>query len=950
MMEDVYIPLLVLAVLALPILLIVFMIWVVQLSGRVRVLEQSAKATAAFLESLQQHAGPDAPEMETPAETAASVGQEPASETPSKAEPERTTGPWQAGSKVEAAPVTPTEPAQPQDPAPVSPAALQEPPKAVVMRADKAAALTNWLKANWIYVVSAVSLAFAGLFFVQYGVETGLLSPAARVIAALGFGTALVIGGEIIRRRWGDREEVSTAYLPSVFSGAGIVTLFGAVLAALHLYALIGTGLAFAGLVAVAALAIGLGWYSGPLLAGIGILGAFTAPFLVGGHSDTPQAFYAYFAIIALTGLAIDAGRRWAWVSVLTLGLAYPAGWLLYLGVGYEEYFTLFLTLLVLASMAIPSLRLFPAHGGAALIESFFKTRPRGWPEFPTRLVGGTMLVSTTSLVMISLDSGAGFWLALAGLMVLFVAISFWAERAEALEDLAVLPGAAVLLVPALQAILLGDVQDAFISAPFAPEGTPIPPSAYYLTGIATFLGLAAALRAWRGGRWPVAWGAGAAVIAPVMIVGLEVFWQVSFVLGAYPWALVAIAIAVMMTALAIAFARKDESHGRVAGFALAAIAMIAFALPLVLTETALTLAFAVTALAAAALDRRFDLRPLSVAVQIGAIALGWRLILDPGLDWALDAPYWEVALGYLGSIAALVAALAVLRPMTRPAAIAVTESAIWTYGAVFASLMLFRVIDDVTPGTGTETHWFMGLMAVVWLTSGANQLWRTQIDSWARKLRIGLAVTYFTLGALVLLVGLIVFNPVWGLDHNDVVHGVIVINTLIPAYLLPALGLGFIASRFRFLDAALRKGFGIVAIALGVLWVFLAIRHAWLGQAMDYPGFIQPELYTYTIALLIAGAGLLWQAIARRSAGLRKLAMAVIGITVAKVFLVDMSGLVGLLRVFSFLALGLVLAGLAFLNRWAAARIGPEEASEGGLEDAPEDRQGDELETPPEE
>jgi len=59
-----------------------------------------------------------------------------------------------------------------------------------------------------------------------------------------------------------------------------------------------------------------------------------------------------------------------------------------------------------------------------------------------------------------------------------------------------------------------------------------------------------------------------------------------------------------------------------------------------------------------------------------------------------------------------------------------------------------------------------------------------------------------------------------------------------------------------------------------------------------------------------------------------RRLAMAGIGLTVAKVFLVDMSGLAGLFRVASFLGLGLSLAGLAWVNRlmtrqWETRRPG---------------------------
>ena len=48
----------------------------------------------------------------------------------------------------------------------------------------------------------------------------------------------------------------------------------------------------------------------------------------------------------------------------------------------------------------------------------------------------------------------------------------------------------------------------------------------------------------------------------------------------------------------------------------------------------------------------------------------------------------------------------------------------------------------------------------------------------------------------------------------------------------------------------------------------------------------------------------------------LRLAALAIVGLTTAKVFLVDMSDLVGLWRVLSFLGLGLVLIGLGAAYR----------------------------------
>jgi uncharacterized membrane protein len=107
-------------------------------------------------------------------------------------------------------------------------------------------------------------------------------------------------------------------------------------------------------------------------------------------------------------------------------------------------------------------------------------------------------------------------------------------------------------------------------------------------------------------------------------------------------------------------------------------------------------------------------------------------------------------------------------------------------------------------------------------------------------------------------------------------------------------------------------------------LWAFAVVRHFWQG-ADSMPldnGMTQPELYSYTIALLLIGGGLFYQSLATRSALMRKAGLFVIGTAVAKVFFIDISGLEGLTRVFSLLVLGLSLAGLAWLNRWAQDQV----------------------------
>jgi uncharacterized membrane protein len=149
-------------------------------------------------------------------------------------------------------------------------------------------------------------------------------------------------------------------------------------------------------------------------------------------------------------------------------------------------------------------------------------------------------------------------------------------------------------------------------------------------------------------------------------------------------------------------------------------------------------------------------------------------------------------------------------------------------------------------------------------------------------------------------------------------VIGPVVFSSLALAYAIPGLALLFGAWKTA-MPGRLRTGFICAGAALCALYVGLEIRHLWQGEWIGLnAGVMQAELYTYTLAMMLLGAALLYQAIARGSALLRRIAMAVIGLTVAKVFLLDAAGLTGLTRVASFAGLGLSLAGLAWLNRWA--------------------------------
>ncbi|PHQ95179.1 MAG: hypothetical protein COB40_10710, partial [Marinosulfonomonas sp.] len=236
------------------------------------------------------------------------------------------------------------------------------PPKAFVLKPENIAKAGKWLAQNWFLAVAALSLALAGVFMVQYGVEQGLITPFWRVMGAAFLGIALIGAGEFVRRRWGDGDQSHTAYLPSTFAGAGLVALFAAVLAARQMYGLIGSETALIYLVMVSIVAIVLGWYYGPYLAVVGILGSLAAPFLVGGESSAPQLFFYYFAIVVVAALAVDTVKRWAWVSVLALVFGYIAAFVIFDKSAGDEHFLAFALITAVASVTIPQRSLWPSH------------------------------------------------------------------------------------------------------------------------------------------------------------------------------------------------------------------------------------------------------------------------------------------------------------------------------------------------------------------------------------------------------------------------------------------------------------------------------------------------------------------------------------------------------------------------------------------------------------
>jgi len=635
---------------------------------------------------------------------------------------------------------------------------------------------------------------------------------------------------------------------------------------------------------------------------------------LVGGSSESGWLFYYYFALIAVAGMLVDAIKRWAWVSALSLLFTFGAAWFTFsLGAGGEHFLGFALIAAVGAAM-IPPLQFWPHHAGEMVSTSLmrFKGRTPDWPEFPTRLVAGGFAAATIVAMLVSLKApnATEVWLVLMMLAILLGLAVIWFHRAPALRDLIFLPPLAFLFVLFAQSELTGSLYLEFISGrQRLPETAP----PWDVTVIAAMALAGSALIFWRGLReteYRLVWAGGAALFAPLAVSVFEIWWVPVSVLGKGLWAWHAMVAAGVMTLFAAQCARMDgEDRRRTAIFALSAMTMISFALMVMLSSIALTLAIAVMVLLAALIDRQLNLRLLSIFVQVGGVVVGYRLVADPGVFWAYEAPLWEFVLAFGGVIGLFAATWFLLKARTRKAAIIVMESAVWTLTGIFASVALARTFDNVDNGHGP-----LALFALVWLISSANQLYRLKIGGKMRWVRLGLASIFAGIGLLAMGVVLTVLNPL--LARYEEVQGPPILDTLFVAYALPAALFGFVALKFTHLYRWLRVLLGVFGVGLAALYIGLEIRRFWQGDVLANHGATDGELYSYTIVMLLVSVGLLFFAFSKRSDLIRKAAIAGIGLTIAKVFLIDMSGLTGLIRVASFLGLGLSLAGLAWVNR----------------------------------
>ena len=328
------------------------------------------------------------------------------------------------------------------------------------------------------------------------------------------------------------------------------------------------------------------------------------------------------------------------------------------------------------------------------------------------------------------------------------------------------------------------------------------------------------------------------------------------------------------------------------------------------LEQASLTLALALQAVSLAWIIRRFEVPALGLLLKAVLLLVVVRLTLNPWLLTYSENTHWSLWT-YGGSALCAWVAARVLRGPFPPladwagaAALHLLVLALWAecrywlyQGNAFAAEFSFT--------EAVVNMWlFTGLGLVYYRKSLVTDGFSRWYDGYGRLLMLAGLGNY-----LAILVSTAASEPwAWHAIGERPLF-----NMLVPTFGGAAL-LALLVSRFYL--PSVRRFAGLVAAVAAFVWVSLEVRHLWQGSIrLDIPAETG-ELYTYSaVWLAMAVVGILlgswkgWR-------GCYQGGMAVLALVIVKLFLVDMSGLEGLLRVASFMGMGLALLGIAYLHQ----------------------------------
>jgi uncharacterized membrane protein len=728
--------------------------------------------------------------------------------------------------------------------------------------------------------LGGIALVLAAIFLIRYSIEVGLITPAARMVGAGLFGLALLGAGEWARAgRFADDPRIAQALV-----GAGVAVLYATVYGTHVLYALIDSRTAFAGMAAVAVAALGLSLRHGVPTAVMGLVGGFLTPLLVGDPQASVAPLLVYLALLDLALFALALRRGWTWLAAAATVLSF------------------FWTVAIVADRPVDQ----ALQGGvfiAALALAASLVRPGTGRQLALVQPLGLGLLQLAILVART-DVGAPAWglfgaLSLAAILLAILRREHWPAPPAALAF-------ALLLL--------------LVKADFGPDEL-VPAAAIGIALLFGGAGLALARRA-PASMWTLVAVAGLA--GPWLIVR----WLRPDDLTQAGWGALAAGLA-LGPALLVWLQRKRAGAAAPADPALlgagAGVALLAgAAIGDLAAPDWIAAGWLGVALALALAARRLgDLALGTVVVVMILCGVARALWTVPELSFvsfdallgrpvlAVDLPGAMRALSALAVPALLLAAIRFALPplpMRAPRALPILAG-IFAVAALYLwfkqAFGLASPDDFMLRGLAERTIVTQALFLLGWLFGGGIA-WRGRPAPDAFRLAGNLLTA--AAAARLIWFDIVLFNPAF---TEQWVGPLPALNLVSAEYLLGAVWL-YLARRRALDKASTWPWFAAFLLAL-TAGTALIVRQLYHGPFLTGEA-VPNEAYGYSLAFLALSIGLIVAGVRLPDKALRLAGLVLLTATIVKVFLVDASALTGLLRILSFLVLGIALIGIGRL------------------------------------
>jgi uncharacterized membrane protein len=777
---------------------------------------------------------------------------------------------------------------------------------------------------RWVVWVGGVALALGGIFLVRYTIQQGLIGPGVRVFLGALLALALVAAGEWSRRteKLSALAGVPSAHIPGTLTAAGTTVAYATVYAAYGLYGFLPPAVAFILLGAVALLTLGAALLHGPALAGLGVIGAYLAPMLVASVKPDFWSLYVYIAVVNAAAFALARFRMWRWLAIAAVVLG--ALWTL---PGTQP-----------DTVTALGAHVFHALAGFALVATFLVCGllygPPAEPGVIDRLSTLALVVyllAAAVLVLASRHDGV----ALAAFVVLTVATVAIAWSTEAAAG--AVPAAAVLaaLVMAHWAVHM-NVQG--LLAPSGPAAPAIPEPERYdygshlilAAGWAVLFGAGGFLAQGRSSRAlvPMLWSA-AAVFAPLaMLVAL--YYRIAQLDRSLPFAALALLVAAIFALATETLVKREPRPGAMAAsamFATGTLGALALALTFALEKGWLTIALA---LMVPGIAWVVEQRPLPwlrwlAAIMVGVVAA--RVGYEPrivGTDLGTTPIFNWLLYGYGVPAAAFWVAGRLLRRRADDLPARMVDAGAILFTVLLAVLEIRHYVTggDIYRSSNGVVEAMLYVNVGLAMTIGLERV-RGRTGSIVHN------AGALLIAALTLIAVIAVLLAAWGAHFNGIPVGGAFFNLILLGYGLPAvlaIMLALIARTTR--PIAYRIAATTTAVTLALFYLTLEVKRLFHGPVLAGP-ISDAEQYTYSTVWLAFGIALLAVGFFLRSKPARLTALAVIALTIAKVFIVDTASISGIYRALSVIGLGVVLLGIGWVYQHVLyPRARSEEAS----------------------